>query len=78
MKKRGCTIHIVKTKALISFAVTAKLISDFVFAFAKSRFSHEGAHVIFVGTCTGKILLLYLQAHCSLLSELFMSRLVES
>ena len=29
---------------LISFAVTAKLICVFVFANAKSRFSHEEAH----------------------------------
>ena len=33
-----------KTKALISFAVTAKLICVFVFAYAKSRFSHDAAH----------------------------------
>ena len=33
-----------KTKALISFAVTAKLICVFVFAYAKSRFSHDTAH----------------------------------
>ena len=30
-----------KTKALISFAVTAKLICVFVFAYAKNRFSHD-------------------------------------
>ena len=35
-----------KTKALISFAVTAKLICVFVFAYAKSRFSHNEAHFI--------------------------------
>ena len=35
----------VKTKALISFAVTAKLISVFVFAYAKSHFSHDAAHI---------------------------------
>ena len=29
---------------LISFAVTAKLICVFVFAYAKSRFSHDAAH----------------------------------
>ena len=40
-KKRDCTIHVAKTKALISFAVTAKLICVFVFAYAKSRFSHD-------------------------------------
>ena len=32
-----------KKKALISFAVTAKLISVFVFAYAKCWFSHDGA-----------------------------------
>ena len=31
--------------AKISFAVTAKLICVFVFAYAKSRFSHNEAHV---------------------------------
>ena len=31
-KKRDCTIRVAKTKALISFAVTAKLICAFVFA----------------------------------------------
>ena len=30
---------------LISFAVTAKLICVFVFAYAKSRFSHDEAHI---------------------------------
>ena len=35
-----------KTKALISFAVTAKLICVFVFAYAKSRFSHNAAQVM--------------------------------
>ena len=29
-----CTIHVAKTKALINFAITAKLICDFVFACA--------------------------------------------
>ena len=53
-KKRDCNIYVVKTKALISFAVTAKLISlavtaklicVFVFAHAKSRFSHDTAQL---------------------------------
>ena len=35
-----------KTKALISFAVAAKLICVFVFAYAKSRFSHDEAHIV--------------------------------
>ena len=39
--KRDFTIYVAKTKALISFAVTAKLICVFVFAYAKSRFSHD-------------------------------------
>ena len=55
-KKRDCTIREAKTKALISFAVTAKLICVFVFANAKKkkkkkkkkkRFSHnEAAHMM--------------------------------
>ena len=36
-----------KTKALISFAVTAKLICVFDFAYAKSRFSHDAARMAF-------------------------------
>ena len=40
-----CTIRVAKTKALISFAVTAKLICVFVFACAKIRFSHNEAHI---------------------------------
>ena len=35
-----------KTKALISFAVTAKLVCVFVFVYAKSRFSHDEAHLV--------------------------------
>ena len=35
-----------KTKALISFAVTAKLICVFVFAYAKSWFSHNEAQLM--------------------------------
>ena len=34
-----------KTKAPISFGVTVKLIWVFVFAYAKSRFSHVATHV---------------------------------
>ena len=41
-----CTIQIAKTKALISFAVTAKLVWVFVFAYAKRWFSHARAHFI--------------------------------
>ena len=35
-----------KTKALISCAVTAQLICVFVFAYAKSQFSHNEAHFL--------------------------------
>ena len=45
MKKRDCTICVAKTKALISFAVTAKLIYAFVFAYAEFRFSHDAAQI---------------------------------
>ena len=45
-KKRDCTIRVAKTKALISFAVTAKLICVFVFAYAKSWFSRNEAHMM--------------------------------
>ena len=41
-----------KTKALISFTVTAKLISVFAFAYAKSRFSHDVAQMG-VSRCQG-------------------------
>ena len=44
-KKRDCTIHVAKTKALISFAVTAKLICGFVFAYANCCFSHAQAQL---------------------------------
>ena len=43
---RDGTINLAKPKALISFAVTAKLIRDFVFAYAKNRFSHKEAHLL--------------------------------
>ena len=44
--KRNCAIRVVKTKALISFAVTAKLICAFVFAYANCWFSHAKALII--------------------------------
>ena len=39
------SIYVAKTMALISFAVTAKLICVFVFAYAKCWFSHDAAHM---------------------------------
>ena len=41
-----CTFCAAKTKALISFTVTAKLICVFVFAYKKIWFSHNEAHII--------------------------------
>ena len=46
-KYRNCTICAAKTKALISFAVTAKLICAFVFANADFRFSNVAAQILF-------------------------------
>ena len=45
-----------KTKALISFAVTAKLICVFVFAYAKKKqFSHDAAQImsVFIAKLSG-------------------------
>ena len=39
-------IRVAKTKALISCTVTAQLICVFVFAYAKSQFSHNEAHIL--------------------------------
>ena len=50
-----------KTKALISFAVTAKLTCVFVFAYAKSRFSHNEAHIVKLGF-TGVYIIFFLFA----------------
>ena len=41
-------MYVAKTKALISFAVTAKMICIFVFAYAKCWFSHDAAHLCWV------------------------------
>ena len=40
-----CTTYVAKTKALISCTVTVQLIYAFICAYAKSSFSHEGAHI---------------------------------
>ena len=45
IKKKECTIHAGKSKALISFAVTAKLICAFVFTYVDCWFSHAAAHL---------------------------------
>ena len=43
--ERNCIIRVAKTKALISYAETTKLICAFVFAHAKYWFSHDVAHI---------------------------------
>ena len=44
----GCIIYhtVAKIKTLISCAVIAQLICAFVFAYVKSRISHDAAHTI--------------------------------
>ena len=42
---RDCTISIVKTITLISWAVTAQLICVFVIAYVKNRFSHDATNI---------------------------------
>ena len=51
-KSQGCLYHVTlctndvaKTKALISLAVTVELICVFIFAYAKSWFSHKEVHL---------------------------------
>ena len=46
LESRGIVVRAAKTKALISFAVTAKLICAFVFAYADCWFSHEAALLV--------------------------------
>ena len=41
-------IYVAKTKPLISFAVTAKLICVFVFAYAKRSLSHDAAQMLII------------------------------
>ena len=53
-------MSVAKTKALISFTVTAKLICVFVFAYAKSRFSHNAAQIMLSITLSHFIFLLVL------------------
>ena len=41
-------MYVAKNKALISSAVTAKLICFFVFAYAKRWFSHDASHLFLI------------------------------
>ena len=65
-----CTIYVAETKALISFVVTAKLIGVFVFAYAKSRFSHNEAHI--VNSSLEYLRQLYINFHWNIFSPLWL------
>ena len=43
--KSGGAIYVAKTKALITCVVIAQLISAFVFACEKIRFTHDATHI---------------------------------
>ena len=45
-KQRNYTICVAKTKAMISFAITAELICSFVFAYTDCWFSHALAQIL--------------------------------
>ena len=45
-KQKNSTVYVAKTKALITCTVTTQLICVFVFAYAKSRFSHDAVCII--------------------------------
>ena len=57
-KSRYCTIQLAKTKTLISFADTAKLICIFVFAYADCWFSHDAAQMCLLGYVRWVIIIL--------------------
>ena len=61
-----------KTKALISFAVSAKLISVFVFAYAKSRISQDAAHIFPLEGGGG---VTEVRVECTILFDFFVRRL---
>ena len=57
-KERNCTNRVAETKALISLAVTVKLICAFVLAYAKCWFSHEEDHFFVSSSYNFKLLVL--------------------
>ena len=70
LDRRGVVLSVKrKTKALISFAVTAKLICVFVFAYAKSRFSHNEAHFLMKLMLIAFSLFLFPKSICHLLAK---------
>ena len=72
---KNCIIPVAKTKALISFAVTAKLICAFGFAQAKIWFSHEAAHMTGCKTTAYKYMAaIYTKAHVTEICKYCMHR----
>ena len=51
LESKGIVLFVAKTKALISFAVTAKLICAYVFAYADRWFCHDVAHLLYTVKC---------------------------
>ena len=43
---RGIVLYVAKTNALISCQLTTQLICAFVFAYAKTRLSHDAVHLV--------------------------------
>ena len=44
-KKRNCTVQVGKTKPLITFAITVKMVCTFVFTQVKIQFSYDEAEM---------------------------------
>ena len=65
-------MRVAKTKALISFAVTSKLICVFVFVYADCWFSHEAARMFYIGL---NLELIY-EGLCGTFYTLFLSSLM--
>ena len=72
-KKRNCTICVAKIKALISFAVTTKLICAFVFAYADCLFSCAVAQLSLITylLCGGTEIFQQMLSICTLYGDFF-------
>ena len=68
-KKRDCTIRVAKTKTLISFTVTAKLIWVFVFVYTNIQFSHVAAHIMGAPMAQLIVDLIFTWGYCCVLEQ---------
>ena len=68
-KKRKCTFRVAKIKALISLAVTAKLICAFVFDYADCWFSHAAAQIRMYYFCVNRV---YIVQWCYVSTRMWM------